>query len=509
MPWFVLIPLVLTELIARCGALAMFYFMHPVVDRNYSHELMSSWSATPMEDRGIDLFRDAVASFPRVQVDGELGIDWIAMKYPRCEPNDADWPSFVRGMERRQRSLELIRHAMDKPVLGIPLRWGSDPTLVVGGTPEDDDGPVSLADRENPPVLAILMPYTGTCRNFARALAADCWLAAGLDTLSTEEKRSRILGDLRAMLGLSRALRESTMAILDLVSIAILSLHDQLLRDLIDAHPAMLDDAALAEIAGRLATLRWPEDLSARIEGETALFEDNIQRTYSLTTSGDGYLCRDGYSMRFIFAGQEPEALLPAQAARLSWAALVRLPTRRQELDAWHSIAEGYATDLRSVPWTRTRLEAGARRDQIAEEWKGSGRSEPLAIVHPNRFASAFASSERARLDRDATLLVIALERFRLANGRWPREQGEIAPFLGEHPPIDPFDGKPLRFVLRDGRPIIYSIGADRKDDGGTPAGDEKANRKAGDWFPPEERDRAPQGDCVLWSAPTMDPPAR
>jgi hypothetical protein len=33
--------------------------------------------------------------------------------------------------------------------------------------------------------------------------------------------------------------------------------------------------------------------------------------------------------------------------------------------------------------------------------------------------------------------------------------------------PIDPFSGQPMKFVVRDGRPVVYSVGKDGKDDGG------------------------------------------
>ena len=33
--------------------------------------------------------------------------------------------------------------------------------------------------------------------------------------------------------------------------------------------------------------------------------------------------------------------------------------------------------------------------------------------------------------------------------------------------PIDPFSGKPMKFVVFDGQPVVYSFGIDGKDDGG------------------------------------------
>jgi hypothetical protein len=45
--------------------------------------------------------------------------------------------------------------------------------------------------------------------------------------------------------------------------------------------------------------------------------------------------------------------------------------------------------------------------------------------------------------------------------------------------PIDPFSGQPMKFVVRDGRPIVYSVGKDGKDDGGTV--DSKNDTQPGD----------------------------
>ena len=45
--------------------------------------------------------------------------------------------------------------------------------------------------------------------------------------------------------------------------------------------------------------------------------------------------------------------------------------------------------------------------------------------------------------------------------------------------PIDPFSGQPMKFVVRDGRPVVYSVGKDGKDDGGTV--DSKNDAQPGD----------------------------
>ncbi len=45
--------------------------------------------------------------------------------------------------------------------------------------------------------------------------------------------------------------------------------------------------------------------------------------------------------------------------------------------------------------------------------------------------------------------------------------------------PIDPFSGQPMKFVVLDGRPMVYSVGKDGKDDGGTV--DSKNDTQPGD----------------------------
>jgi len=61
----------------------------------------------------------------------------------------------------------------------------------------------------------------------------------------------------------------------------------------------------------------------------------------------------------------------------------------------------------------------------------------------------------------------IAVERFRLANGRLPDSLEELVPKWLDAVPADPFDDKPIRYRKLDKGFVTYSIGPDLKDDGG------------------------------------------
>lgn len=63
---------------------------------------------------------------------------------------------------------------------------------------------------------------------------------------------------------------------------------------------------------------------------------------------------------------------------------------------------------------------------------------------------------------------MIAVERFRRQNQRWPQALTELVPRFLTELPRDPFDDQPLRFLRTNDGVIIYSIGPDQKDNGGT-----------------------------------------
>lgn len=140
---------------------------------------------------------------------------------------------------------------------------------------------------------------------------------------------------------------------------------------------------------------------------------------------------------------------------------------------------------------TRTLLEENGRKmaaaatpghfAEMAVLWKESeaARTTPQGIpdvlfrllaYEPRRMVDALASHQ-ATLAGIATL--VALRRYRDAKGDVPDRLSALVPeFLGEVP-CDPFDGKPLRSKNEDGHLLIWSIGRDLTDDGGSKPVDE------------------------------------
>ncbi len=114
--------------------------------------------------------------------------------------------------------------------------------------------------------------------------------------------------------------------------------------------------------------------------------------------------------------------------------------------------------------------------------------------------ARARAAETRLRLAHAA----IALERFHLQHERYPDDWQELIPGILDQPPLDPFTRGELVLLPADPaagreRPVIYSLGLNREDNGGTQAFSPGDPSGLGDQFA--------TGDAV-WGYPGDEPPA-
>jgi hypothetical protein len=64
-------------------------------------------------------------------------------------------------------------------------------------------------------------------------------------------------------------------------------------------------------------------------------------------------------------------------------------------------------------------------------------------------------------------LTAVAVERYRLASGHWPDRLDDLVPKYLSQVPIDLYDSQPLRYRRMPDGVLIYTIGEDRKDNGG------------------------------------------
>ena len=80
---------------------------------------------------------------------------------------------------------------------------------------------------------------------------------------------------------------------------------------------------------------------------------------------------------------------------------------------------------------------------------------------------SAFSATATWTARRRAAYAGIAVERFRIRNGKLPQSLQELVPEFLPKVPDDPYNGGPLRYVIEEKGYVVYSVGRDGKDDGG------------------------------------------
>ncbi len=107
----------------------------------------------------------------------------------------------------------------------------------------------------------------------------------------------------------------------------------------------------------------------------------------------------------------------------------------------------------------------------------------PFAGIYMGGMRNAYESEWNIRMRLDMAQAALGAEQFRRTNGRLPATLAELVPAYIDKVPADVNapEGRPtpVKYVVRDGGFVIYGIGRNQKDDGGTEKSDE--NRKADD----------------------------
>jgi hypothetical protein len=140
------------------------------------------------------------------------------------------------------------------------------------------------------------------------------------------------------------------------------------------------------------------------------------------------------------------------------------------------------------LPWPRRR----AAVEALMAERADAPELARLALDEAADYAKVFQLGHaRGR----CSVTAVAAERYRLRHGAWPAGLAALVPEFLPEVPVDPFDGRPLRYRrLADGV-VIYSVSEDGIDDGG----------HSSDLLPP------PAGTDVgfrLWDVPHRRQPA-
>lgn len=445
--------------IALYGVLIIRYFSgSPVIARNYTAELNSSILALPQDECGWPLYRKALLALEAPVPAGPGGRSILS-------PADDGWEIMVEYLQRHQGELGQARRAASKPHLGIPLVPGEAELAGHWAFATSADSSLSYvnpAANESPVGWGRTLGVS-ELRPFVRMLLADARLAM------IEGDSARAQADLFALIDLAQQCRESPLFIGDLYSIHVLHSASKVLAQSLLDSPECFNDDQLTGLAHRLGAYSGGGSIHLRFGMHRIYFEDMIQRLYTDDGKGDGRLTSEGIAMLRSSGPSVPLMGKGGEEARLEW---LMGPLAAQLIGGRREVSEEFERQLSLMErqavepmWTWTETPGDSFESQIASETYYR-RYQPLFVMLP-AIGRAAQIAEIATQRRDAALTAIALELYRRRHGEYPAQLDALVPNFLPTLPVDRFDGRPLRYRLTKDGPLLYSIGADRIDDGG------------------------------------------
>ena len=274
----------------------------------------------------------------------------------------------------------------------------------------------------------------------------------------------RAVDDCIAMLDLARIVQQDPMMISQLVGLAIRSLAQRTILDLVRTDALGSDPQQLARLEQALSVPVVP----VAFEGERMIVLDTVQRFYSDDGNGDGVFL----ASQLQEAGRLGGLQMPASGARafqlLLQPFMARAAgSRKQVIDTFEGLVTETQMLMDTDPWAIDWAGLDSRQGALVSDgFLGVIHLFPLPLVMSS-FDGIILTSQSGRFMQDCTRLVVALHRYRARTGDWPARLDQLQPDPLVELPRDPYDGDLLRYELRDGQPVLWSIGIDGIDQGG------------------------------------------
>jgi hypothetical protein len=165
--------------------------------------------------------------------------------------------------------------------------------------------------------------------------------------------------------------------------------------------------------------------------------------------------------------------MFPPSVVRQFWADDAGRPRRSRFEEAMDWISDRVPPDFAGPhAWVLERI-TRLHAETATLPWHE--RTAPVAAAHRRAASEAARADYRQALTKFqrnhallcCALVAVAAERYRLKHGDWPASPAQLVPTFLPDLPVDPFDGKSLRYKWLPDGIVVYSVGPDGVDDGG------------------------------------------
>jgi hypothetical protein len=326
---------------------------------------------------------------------------------PSVQLDERQITALREELRRAERAVAAVRQVADLPRGRYPIHYSRD-------------------------FVGTLLPYIQDARTFGNLLAYDVLLRA------QDKDVDGALASCRGILNCGRSIGDEPTLISMLVRIALNALATKKVeRALAQGEPS---EAALSVIQQEFADEAEQPLLLIGVRGERGLMDG------ALAAMQDGEL--------------DPRTFSAMSGGRSDYVALLRIPGMVKSIRAALLKYNNRFVEIAKLPVEQQ----VARMEELRAAEQDLPQLARQIFAASIKTAAAF-HQDQARL-RCATVMV-AVERYRVANNRWPDTLPELVPAYLPKVPLDPYDGAPLRYRRLSDGVVIYSVGADGKDNGG------------------------------------------
>lgn len=423
---------------AYIGLCVYFYSGRPTITVDYASRFNQANNALADSDRSWPKLKVLLDHWAPPRATARRA--WNSWVY--SSPGDSTWQPYKAWVRSQQDEIAQLRQAAMLPRLGLTY----SPTVrLLTDTPQAG----SVADQQ-----AAIISDLGT---LADLLAGDANVAIELNDTD------RAVADVLAIEGLAKQLQGERLSAFGCRLLLNLRQHlTDTTASLLSNRPGFFSDAQLA----RLAALFPPDRVASDwfdLSGERDLFLDGVQRGYTDDGHGDGRMTQTGWqSLSVGYSGLRGNLRLTDK---------ILMPVLLFKADKRAVLTERYGKFLGLIEpeFEKPLRDVNTQPlGDLLEAWHRDQQSNDLVVTSLVGWVlNLQGRAEFGLAEADGVACGIALERYRLSRGAYPADLAALVPAYLTRVPRNRVDGQPVRYRLIDGKPVVYSVGIGRADNGG------------------------------------------
>lgn len=460
----------------------------PKITVNYALQQDQEVLKIPEEDRGWPLYREALSKLlPEWKKAGSLNILKNSNFYRKSEVGDPQWLQMVEWMKEHRDEIDLFLEAASKPHIGYVSRF-SDPEFENYEAASRGFETMSSEFYTTDRYALNVTPY----RYGIRYVAWPIFLVEAVRAEKVGDHK-RLTEIISGWLNLSKQLTETGEPLYDSVD-QYNYFATRLMLRLLTERPELFTDEELEQLQQSFSEVDatcWRRRSYNQYQLE---IDDNLQRFYAGEEPDDTFLCDAAFEQIPSLSRSEFRDYPGTRAEVFQWMLSNRsgspssvswLKPVMQEMVAYN-LYRSSATKAEVRKKCFEILEC-ARRDSM-KPWDSSSELEKalkeikespvLAYKYwivlklmeespPNHIIFRRKEIALHKLRINTVVSAIALERYHRKYQKWPDAMDALIPEFLEEIPLDPFVQQPLSYVVKEGQPYVYSLGANGTDEEG------------------------------------------